>query len=68
MCWAGQRTLTVCGVWGEQYTLAQKGGGANTQFVPELDRNYLEFKSMKRQFADSSQVPTPSLLPGRAIV
>ncbi|KAJ1467645.1 Spo11/DNA topoisomerase VI subunit A [Baffinella frigidus] len=62
MCWAGQRTLTVCGVWGEQYTLAQKGGGANTQFVPELDRNYLEFKSMKRQFADSSQVRKTTMM------
>ena len=42
--------------------MAQKGG-ANTKFVDELDRNFLEKKLMKRQFADSSQVPpsTPLL-------
>lgn len=26
------------------------------KFVEELDRNYLEYKPMKRQFADASQV------------
>lgn len=33
-----------------------KAGGANVKFVEELDRNYLEYTPMKRQFADSSQV------------
>ena len=35
--------------------MAQKGG-ANAKFVDELDRNFLEKKLMKRQFADASQV------------
>ncbi len=39
---------------GLEYEMAQKGG-ANAKFVDELDRNFLEKKLMKRQFADSSQ-------------
>lgn len=40
---------------GLEYEMAQKGG-ANAKFVDELDRNFLEKKLMKRQFADASQV------------
>jgi hypothetical protein len=53
---AAQAILSILDGNGLQYTLAQKGGGTNTQFVKELDRNFLEYKTMKRQFADSSQV------------
>lgn len=40
---------------GLAYTLP-RGGGANVKFVEELDRNFLEYNPMKRQFADASQV------------
>ena len=41
---------------GLTFTFAQKGSGTNVRFVEELDRNYLEYKPMKREFADASQV------------
>ena len=38
---------------GLRYSLAQRGTGGQTQYVAELDRNYLEYKKMMREFADA---------------
>jgi hypothetical protein len=47
--------LTLLVETGLAYTLP-RSGGVNVKFVEELDRNYLEYKPMTRQFADASQV------------
>ena len=36
---------------GLRYTLAQRGTGGQSMYVPELDRNYLEYRRMMREFA-----------------
>jgi meiotic recombination protein SPO11 len=47
---------------GLRYTLAQRGTGGHSQYVPELDRNYLEYRRMMREFADASQVKKTTMM------
>jgi meiotic recombination protein SPO11 len=47
---------------GLRYTLAQRGTGGHTQYVEELDRNYLEYRKMMREFADASQVKKTTMM------
>jgi meiotic recombination protein SPO11 len=47
---------------GLRYTLAQRGTGGQSTYVPELDRNYLEYRRMMREFADASQVKKTTMM------
>ena len=48
---------------GLRYTLAQRGtAGQTAQYVEELDRNYLEYRKMMREFADASQVKKTTMM------
>ncbi|EKX39294.1 Spo11-3/Rhl2/Bin5/Top6A3 vegetative topoisomerase VIA [Guillardia theta CCMP2712] len=59
---ACQAVASILDGRGLAFTFAQRGSATNVQFVPELDRNYLEYKAMKRQFADSSQVKRTTMM------
>jgi len=47
---------------GLRYALAQRGTGGTTVYVKELDRNYLEYKQMMREFSDASQVKRTTMM------
>lgn len=47
---------------GLRYALAQRGTGGQTQYVKELDRNYLEYRKMMREFSDASQVKKTTMM------